>query len=189
MFKNEKDIRFLYGYDILIDASNSIDEANLRSKRKIDDPLLLFSWECPQIFASLCEKLNTPRKKNSKFLLKYSDYKNLLKIPDNDIEFEIKLKLQKDDRDAEKSLKFILKKPIEITEKKSENNTEADNKIEEIDLTQLIVIESEFLGATDILFNSTLIDPNLDMKNYKYNWNIPHFRSNSQYLNGRKETN
>ena len=107
-----------------------------------------------------------------------------------DLEFEVKIKLQKDRRKAEKSLKFLLKKPIEIpVEKSGENSTKVNKEEEEIDLTQLIVIENEFMGITDLIFKSSLLDPSIDMLKYKYEWNIPHFKSNVQYLNGKNEIN
>ena len=161
---------------------------------KDNDPLLLFSWECPETVASLCDEFKIPLNKNKIFILKFSNYKKLIDKPTRDFEFFIKLKLTKDNRYAEKTLTFILKKPIEnsTTSNQGEINKKEDHKVEikkEIDLTDLIVIENEFMGTTDLLFKSSLLDPNIDMLKYKFQWTISHFKSDSLYLNGRKEIN
>ena len=168
-FKNEIDVSFIYGYDIKIDASNSIDESNLREDIH-SDPLLLFSWDCPEIFNNICKDLHTPNNKNSILLLKFSDYKNLFKMTNKDLSLEVKLKLNKNNRYAEKKLGFLFKNPIK-------------------DFGKLIVIDNEYLGLSDVLFKSSLLDTNIDMNKFKYNWNIKHFKSESQYLNGQKEMN
>ena len=92
-----------------------------------------------------------------------------------------KVKLQKNSRESEKSLTFFLKKPIEIANE--------SNKVEEKEnyLSELIEIESEFLGSTDLLIKSSFLDPYIDITKFKYKWTISHFNSDSQYLNGRKE--
>ena len=45
------------------------------------------------------------------------------------------------------------------------------------------------MGTSDILFKSSLLDPNIDMKKYQYKWTISHYKSDTLYLNGRKEIN
>ena len=89
-------------------------------------------------------------------------------------------------------LKKPIEKPIETENPKSSNDIEVNPKDavnKEIDLTELIYIETEFMGTTDLLFKSSLIDPNIDMLKYKFQWTISHFKSDSLYLNGRKEIN
>lgn len=101
--------------------------------------------------------------------MKFSDYKNLFKIPKEGMSLEVKLKLKKNNRYAEKNLKFLLK------------NTN--------DFSKLIIISTENLGLTDILFKSSLLDTNIDINQFKFQWNIKHFKSEDLYLNGKKEMN
>ena len=57
-------------FDIKIDASDSIDESMIRIGQ-FDDPLLLFSWICPENIESFCKKYIDPDRKNSKFTGKW----------------------------------------------------------------------------------------------------------------------
>jgi len=58
----------------------------------------------------------------------------------------------------------------------------------EIDLSDLIMIEQNSIGNTELLFDVSFIDSNINLEHYKYTWNLPHFTSDDQYLNGVNET-
>jgi len=99
--------------------------------------------------------------------------------------------LTKDNRSAIRQINLKLKKPL-ITIIPNENNKTAilssfDEKKIEMDLTDLIIIEHNPMGITDLLFEVSLLDSNINLDNYKYEWNIPHFTYKDQYINGVNE--
>jgi len=174
-------MNFIYGNDLLVDASNSIDEGLLRMGKK-SDPLLLFSWECPDILKSLCLGYLKPKQENNILSLKFLDYKSLLKIDIQSI-LKFNLILYKDKRTANKTFTILLKKnKIEI----SNDETNYLN-FEEKYLPDFINIEKAYLGNSKFIFKINILDKNINLNNYKYSWNIFHFKSDNQYLNSNNE--
>jgi len=179
-----------------IDASNSIDEGLILINQK-EDPLLLFYWDCPEKLKTLCKGFSTPDSNNKILEIKFSEYSSIINPPGDVENLDFILNLTKDKRSATKKITLKLRKPIStaITSKipsKSNNITAISSLYEpekksEIDLFDLIVIEQNPIGNTDLLFEVSLLDPSINLDSYKYTWNIPHFTSENQYLNGVNE--
>ena len=181
---------FIYGLSFKIDASPSIDEGSIRLNLN-SDPLLLFNWICPAKFDELCKKFSKPNNENRIIEFPFSLYSKFIKPPLENEVYDFTLILTKDKRINSRTISATLKKPLHIfaVETKSVNNnpTDVGDKDTEMDITDLIVIEQNPLGKSDIVFKVSLLDPNIDMLKYRYNWNIIYFKSNDSYINGKNE--
>lgn len=189
IFKNENPY-YVYGLDIKIDASFSIDEG-LILQNQSTDPLMLFSWDCPNQLKPLCKSYSIPNSNNKIINIKYSQYSSLLQDPDDFLNLEFTLNIFKDKRSSNRPITIKLNKSISNDSKQNNNTknftvskTEIDT---DIDLTKFIMIEQNRIGIEDLLFQVTLLNQNLSLEKYKYTWNIPHFKSDDQYLNGINE--
>ena len=132
-----------------------------------------FKWICSKSLANLCDKIDSPN-----FLIKFADYQNLIKKPENDLTFDIELILSKDKRIANKKVILTLVKPIEI--KKNSN--------EDLDISEFMTITPNISAlGKEILFKLSFDLPTLKFSDYTYNWTIKCFKSENQYLNTRKE--
>jgi len=101
------------------------------------------------------------------------------------------LNLTKDKRFATKKISLKIKKSL-TTELKANNNSlnfsSIDNtKENEVDLSYFFMIEQNRIGNEDLQFKVTTLDSNIILDKFNYAWNIPHFLSDNQYLNGVNE--
>jgi len=117
----------------------------------------------------------------------------LIKAPITQDNYDFILNVFKDQRSANKKITLILKKPLITNTLTSNPSTislnEPKKEEEEIDLTDLIVIEQISIGKLDITFQVSLLDPKIDMQKYQYTWTVKHFTSDEQYINGKNEIN
>lgn len=207
--KIEKDLNIPYNYDIVLDASLSSDEGTLRSNISvISDPLLNFSWECPTTLRELCLQYEVPKAENKILTIKASQYSKIFLNPINDISMQFSLKLNKDKRQTQKTYALTLKKPSLVTnlnnpfipisgtnatetalQVSTSNLNNEENSIAEIDITDFIAIEQVKFGLIDIILKVVFLNPTLTYNNFQYQWNVLHYRQQSQYLNGRNEIN
>jgi len=85
--KNEKELIFFYGYDIILDASLSKDEKLMRSKQSYKPDLeLLFAWECPFLFKNICKQFSEFSNNIKKLTIRFADYQTLIEIATNERE-------------------------------------------------------------------------------------------------------
>lgn len=133
---------------------------------------LTFIWTCPPEFTSLC--LST----KSSLTLKSSEYSINIPVPTEAKTYDIKLTIKKDRRSATKEFKIYIRKPLAISNKKSES----------LDILELIVINPLSRGGSpEILIGVSFLDKNLNIFDYSYMWAVTHFKNEAQYLNGRRE--
>jgi len=161
---------------------------------QVNDPLLLFSWECPSQFQQICKEYSIPKNENSILNFPNAIYSNLIKAPIVQDNYDFILNLLKDKRSANQKITLILKKPFITSISTSKPSTISLNdpkkeEEEEKDLTDLIVIEQNSIGKLDIMFQASLLDPKIDMQKYQYTWTVIHFTSEDQYINGKNEIN
>jgi len=152
----------------------------------------LFYWECPSQFQSLCKDYSIPKNENKILNFPSTIYSNVIKAPSDQDNYDFTLNLFKDKRSASQKITLIIKKPLITNSNSPQSNTTSTNnpkQDEEIDLTDLIAIEQNSIGMLDIIFQVSLLDPKIDLQKYQYTWNVKHFTTDDQYLNGKNEIN
>lgn len=190
--KNENDLKFIYGYDITLDASLSNDEQNMRSIQSFKpDPQLLFSWECPLILNIICQQFNEFSIDNKKLILKFKDYQAVMQTPAKEIiNLEFLLKLKKNNRYNSKHFSISIQKPKETNINKNENNNNNSAKNQTIiieNLEEILYIDYRLSKNEDIFFEMKCLDDSINFSFISLYWNIQHFNDNELYLNGQNE--
>jgi len=189
--KNEFYLNFIYGFDIIIDASMSNDEKYLRLQYfNIPDPQLLFAWECPLIFEAICKKYNNFSLENKKLNFRFSDYQKFILPTQNgeSLNFEFLLMLKKNDRNVSEIFSISIKNnflPFINNNQENIKNVTEGNIIDNIE--EVIYIEYKFSGVQDIIFEIKSYAETFDLSSISFFWSVPHFTNESQYLNGQKE--
>ena len=144
---------------------------------QLEDSSLLFSWKCPIDFKSLCQKYSESNNNNFKFIIKYSDYKDIIKTPEDKIKYDIILTIKKDTRIATGIFSINLINLNKLN-KNEENENHLDNKF---------LIQQGQIIYSNLLFVLISLDPKINFLDYNYFWSIPFFKDKIQYLNGQKE--
>jgi len=190
--KNEKDLIFIYGYDIILDASLSKDEKLMRAKQSYKlDLELLFAWECPLFFKNICIRFSEFSNNNKKLTLRFSDYQALINTPTNQKEdFEFILKLKKNNRFNSKSFIVSIQKP------KANFNNNYENKINDTisiqnplsgNIEDLLFIDYRLSKSEDIFFELKSFDDSINYSSISITWLVQHFSNKDLYLNGQNE--
>jgi len=191
VLKNDKDLNFIYGFDIILDASISKDEKNMRSKQSyMTDINLLFAWDCPLSFENLCKQYSDFSNYNQIFILRPSDYQAIIPTPTSEVEnFQLLLKLKKNNRFNKKSFIISIQKPKLNFINKNENITNDTMKIPyNFDhIGDLFYIDYRFSKREDIFFELKSLENTINYSYISITWTVQHFSSKDLYLNGRNE--
>lgn len=169
----------------------SNDEKHIRLQSfNIPDPKLLFAWECPLLFETICKKYNNFSTENKKLNLRFSDYQNVLLPTPNGLSqnFEFLFKLKKNNQNVSKLFSISIKnKILSLINNNPENmkNVTEGNIIDNIE--ELIYIDYKFSGIQDIILEIKSYVQTFDLTSISFLWSVPHFTYESQYINGQKE--
>jgi hypothetical protein len=159
-------LKFILGYDIIIDASLSYDQGILQTSGI--DSNLNFTWICPDLISSACINQHT-----SILKLSPNETSNLISDIVNSKSYNFILIISKDIRTATTNFSVVITKP---------ENTNSTNG-SSIDLSQLIQIYTAVVTNEFILFNLTFL---ANINNLSYHWTISGI-NDANYINGRNQ--